>query len=527
MIVSDWRAQGVEKLEKHVLVHQLKKEGFNVSAIARKCELSRNTVYGYLERDFEEANEWVAKLGSRERKLDRYQMHILDWLREHPDLSASQISDWLEERCSFSEIGESTVRTYVRELREKYHIPKVLHARSYEAQNELPMGKQMQVDFGELKTRTSKGTTIKLYAIAFVLSHSRYKYVEWQEKPFTTRDVLRCHEKAFEYYGGITDEIVYDQDKLITVSENGGDILFTEEFQSYKENRQFRVYLCKKADPESKGKIESVVKFAKQNFGKNRTFHNMETWNEQCLAWLKRKGNYQVHNTIKKRPIEVFALEKPHLRKVSLPLSFESNRRSSIARMVHKDNVIKYKANRYSVPLGTYESGKNNSVYVQESDRQVVIKKSLEGSPIAVHELSEGKGKLIKNSNHSRDRSKGIAAYMETVKKAFQDTENIQLFLEEIHQRYPRYVRDQLQILQRTLKNHEPVIHEALSICIQEKLWSANDFHDVVQHLSRINNDLDSPPIYEDLSFRVPTELVKQKASLREIDRYIKILGGA
>lgn len=451
----------------------------------------------------------------------------MNWLQEHPDLSASQISDWLEERCSFTDVGESTVRTYVRELREKYHIPKVLHTRTYEALKELPMGKQMQVDFGELKVKTSQGKSIKLYTIAFVLSHSRYKYIEWQVHPFTTKDVLRSHENAFEYYGGITEEIVYDQDKLIAVSENGGDVIFTEEFQAYKANRNFRVYLCKKADPESKGKIESVVKFAKQNFGKNRVFHNIETWNEQCLAWLKRKGNFQVHNNTKKRPVEVFALEKPHLRKVSLPLSFESNLDTSIARMVHKDKVIKYKSNRYSVPLGTYRPGESNTVYVQEENEKLVIKKTKDGTPIATHAINTGKGKLIKNKDHSRDRSKGIIAYMETVKKSFENEDKIETFLSEIHQRYPRYIRDQLQILQRAVRSYEPFINQAINICVQENLWSANDFQDVDKHLSRIERKSDAISGYEDIPSQVPTELIKQKATLRDMDGYLKILGGA
>lgn len=142
----------------------------------------------------------------------------------------------------------------------------------------------MQVDFGEIKVKTFDGRTIKLYVIAFVLSHSRFKYAHWQERPFTTRDVLRCHEMAFEYYGGMTKEIVYDQEKLMTVSENGSDIIYTEEFQSYRQQRGFRIYLCRAADPESKGKIENVVKFIKGNFAKNRVFHQVDTWDEQCLA---------------------------------------------------------------------------------------------------------------------------------------------------------------------------------------------------------------------------------------------------
>ena len=445
-----WRFRKVNKLEPIVEVHQLKKQGFKVAAIARKCHLSRTTVYGYLAKDFEEALEWTEILKTRLRKLDPYQKQILSWLKEHPDLSASQISYWLEERCSFSDVGDSTVRTYVRELREKYQIPKTLTYRTYEDVEELPPGKQMQVDFGEIKVETSKGKWIKVYVIAFVLAHSRFKYAEWQDRPFITSDVLRAHENAFGFYGGRTEEIVYDQDKLMIVSENGGDIIFTEEFQAYKQQRGFSVYLCKAADPESKGKVENLVKFLKRNFAKHRIFHNITSWNEQCMRWLEKKGNDQVHNTTKKRPVEVFAMEKPHLRKVSALLSFESNHGSSITRTVHKNNIIKYQSNRYSVPLGTYHPHGDNTVYLRIDKDELIIEKA-PGDPLAIHALSKGKGQLIKNTHHSRDRTKGIQAYKNTIKQPFQDEQKIHLFLEEVSKRYPRYIRDQLQIIQKTI----------------------------------------------------------------------------
>lgn len=515
----------VLKLEKHVQVHQLRKEGFGIAAIARKCGITRNTVYSYLGKDFEEAFEWVSTLKTRRRKLDPYRDYILDWLKEHPDLSASQITDWLEERCSFKNVGDSTVRTYIKELREQYHIPKTLHYRTYEAVEELPKGKQMQVDFGEKTVPTSEGGKIKLYVIAFVLSHSRCKYAEWQDRPFTTRDVLRCHENAFQYYGGKTEEIVYDQDKLMSVSENGGDIIFTEEFQAYKEQRNFQVYLCRAADPETKGKIENVVKFIKRNFAKNRVFHQIDGWNEQCLSWLERKGNFQVHNTIKKRPIEVFAVEKPHLRKISTILSFESNLTSSITRIVHKDNIIKYRSNRYSVPLGTYNPGGNNMVYLRVENNQLIIEKSPKGEMLAVHSLSYGKGQLIKNSNHSRDRSKGINTYKETVKEQFHHEERIQIFLQEIQKRYPRYVRDQLQIIQKAATSYPSSSDKALEICVREKLWSGNDLHDIAKHLEEVtdNQKLNDSDIY---TLEESSVNIHEKAAQRKLDDYIKILGG-
>src|SRR5690625_5673270 len=92
--------------------------------------------------------------------------------------------------------------------------------RSHESVPELPMGSQAQVDFGQTEQLNTDGTKIKLRFIAFVLAHSRFKYMEWLDRPFTTRDVVRAHENAFQYFGGMPDELVYDQDALLIVSEN-------------------------------------------------------------------------------------------------------------------------------------------------------------------------------------------------------------------------------------------------------------------------------------------------------------------
>lgn len=306
----------MEKLYLYVQIHQLKEQGFKVSAIARKLGISRNTVYTHLDMTFEEATEWVASQETRKKKLDPYRDLIVTWLKEHPDMSSAQVEDWLKERYPNLQIAESSVRNYVNEIRDVYHIPRSTSEREYGAVDELPMGYQVQIDWGEFKAKNIDGKSIKLYFIVFVLSHSRYKYVEWLDRPFTVEDAIRCHENAFYYFGGVPEEIVYDQDHLITVSENAGDIILTTKFAAYKKERGFRLYICRKSDPESKGKIENVVKYVKRNFAKHRVFHNLEVWNEKCLAWLERRGNKNIHNTTKKRPVEVHALEKQHLRPV-------------------------------------------------------------------------------------------------------------------------------------------------------------------------------------------------------------------
>ncbi|UJF35520.1 helix-turn-helix domain-containing protein [Paenibacillus hexagrammi] len=181
----------------------MKEQGLKITQIARKLEVSRNTVYKFLEMNPDEFSKYLEQLETRQKKLDGYESSILQWLREYPDLSAAQIHDWLKERFQVQNISEGTVRNYVRDLRKKYNIPKVMQARQYEAVQDPPPGYQLQVDFGETKLRNLQGNLVRLWFMGFVLSHSRHKYVQWLDRPFTTKDVVDMHEEAFAFFGGI------------------------------------------------------------------------------------------------------------------------------------------------------------------------------------------------------------------------------------------------------------------------------------------------------------------------------------
>jgi hypothetical protein len=71
--------------------------------------------------------------------------------------------------------------------------------------------------------------------------------------------------------------------------------------------------LCRKSDPESKGKVENVVKYVKQNFLYNRSFTDIDSLNTEALAWLGRTANSLPHRSTKKRPVEEWEIEKPYL----------------------------------------------------------------------------------------------------------------------------------------------------------------------------------------------------------------------
>lgn len=222
------------------------------------------------------------------------------------------------------------------------------------------------------------------------------------------------------------------------------------------------------------------------------------------------------------------ALEKQHLKPVSPLLAIASDYSSSITRTVCPDNVIKYKSNRYSVPLGTYRRNGDNKVFIEIKEKELIIKKQSQGEILARHILSIGKGELIKNRQHSRDRSKGIQAYKETIIRQFNDGDQAMLFIQELSNRYPRYVRDQLQIVQYTLHHFRQEIEKALSICIKDQLWSANDLRDVSQHLARQKEteELQTPCHTKASQNDCVTRAREDTAPIREMDDYIKILGG-
>lgn len=523
----------VDKWEMYMEIQQLLKQGFSKVKVAEKLSISRPTVYRYLKRNPETMNEWIKGTKTRKKKLDDYKDIILSWLREHPDMSAAQVYDWLIERYQKLQIAESTVRPYVRGLRQHYNIPKVKSPRSYESLPELPMGSQAQVDFGQTEQLNADGTKIKLRFIAFVLAHSRFKYMEWLDRPFTTRDVVRAHENAFHYFGGIPDELVYDQDALLIVSENSGDLILTKEFQAYKEERNLVIWMCRGADPESKGKIENVIKYVKNNFAKHRIYYGLDTWNEAGWKWLSRTGNYKHHNTTKKRPIEVFTLEKQHLRPISQTIDNSHTNgyyTSSISRSVRKDNTIWYLSNRYTVPLGTFN--KIDKVYIETTDDRLLIIRETESGPIiAQHEMGKGKGELIQDTNHKRDRTKGIDAYIKTVAICFSEEDKAELYLQEIRKVRRRYIRDQLQLIMKHVKLQEQALLDlALDECMRRQLYSATDFVDMIQYLSR--QRLESITQLEHRSSDIESiqhwneSIAQTRTQTRDIAEYVSVLEG-
>lgn len=473
----------------------LKADGLKKSQAARYLGVCRATVDKYWDMDEAEYSRLSAASAKRKKKPDEYRGFVLDYLQKYPDASTAQIYDRIKEVSNMDdlEFTERTLRSYVTALRKEEDIPKPKMYRQYQEVPLLPPGYQGQVDMGEIWLKTPEGKRKKVYCFCMVLSHSRYKFAIWQTRPFTTRTFLYCHYEAFKYFGGIPEEIAYDQDKVLLASENHGDLLFTEKFSNFIEEMKFKVYMCRAADPESKGKVENVVKYVKGNFAQNRIFTDIDTLNEQCMDWLRRTGNKKVHDTTKKVPAEVFAVEKEFLQPVPERNSYDMLP-ETVTYPIRKDNVIVWKGNHYRVPLGSYEPGRR--VHMVVDGGKVAITDARTGDVLAWHHLPADKGNIVGERNKPRETSKTLKELEQKTRELFNDSESINSFMDHLKKIKTRYYRDQLYSITRLFDDYDTeTLEDALDYCLEKELYSAADFRSAAAYLntSRHSEALESP----------------------------------
>jgi transposase len=459
----------------------MRREGFTISRISRTVLLDWRTVKHYLSLNEAEYERFIERQSQRAKALQDYEVFVQGRLRLYPDTSAAQMHDWLKEK--YGDIGTVSSRTvfnFVAWVRQKYNLPRIRELRVYEMVDELPYGKQAQVDFGCYNMRNSLGNRVKVFFFIMVFSRSRYKYVWFSDTHFTAALAISAHELAFTFFGGIPCEIVYDQDRVFISDENRGDIILVDEFKAYTRERSFSLRFCRKADPESKGKIENVVKYVKQNFLYNRPFEDIETLNAAALGWLGRTANAMPHGVTQKPPATEWETEKaflaPHIAYAVKP--------QQQAYTLRKDNTLSWKSNFYTVPSGTYK-GRGSKVMLAEDNGQIVVS-DLSGKEICRHTIAIGKGQKVKNTDHIRDKAAAITELIDQVCKLLDDPQQGQLFLSAIRTHKPRYIRDQVMLVRQCIgQNEKQFINMALEYCCQNNISSAVDFKAVVLQYSR------------------------------------------
>lgn len=435
------------------VIHKIKSlydggNGLSIRAISSELGISRNSVRKYLRMD-ETAIAQQQDNPTRRKQLDTYRDYLVNLLVNYPGLSAVKIARKLKEKVGELPASERSIRRYVSALKEEVATGQL---RYYEpVVNDVP-GVQCQVDPGELRGVLVSGIETVIHFVVFVLSYSRLMYVGLSFKPLDTQQFIQLHDEAMRYFGGLPEECVYDQTKLVVISEKYRELTLNQRFYQYATTAGFRIHACEGYDPESKGKVESGVKYTKGDCFYGEVFRDEQHVRDHVLHWLDNVANVRTHGTTGELPIERFERDERHLLKPYLspacitPAATET-------RQADKTGLISWKANKYSVPM----LWQQNRVGVMENGNHLHITDLHSGELIASHELCYDKGRLIKNNNHYRDYEQRKETLEQEIATLIGDEAISSAICQQLKQSLPKVYKDQLYAARNILQKHVPL----------------------------------------------------------------------
>lgn len=500
-------------------IHKLKRGGRKLSQIASFLGMDKRTVKKYLAMSEQEFNDLQEQPPSRNKKLDEYEEFVRIRIEACLEASSAQVHDWLKEcHPHFIEVSEKTIYNFVLHVREKYNLLLEFAIREYQQVPELPYGRQAQIDFGEYNMTNSGKQRKKVYFFSLVLARSRYKYVFFSEHHFTAATAIAAHEQAFRFIDGYPEQVVYDQDRVLLSDENKGNLILTDAFRSYHSTRPFLLHFCRKRDPESKGKIENVIKYIKYNFLRGRIYFDIHVLNAQAIDWLERTANAKVHAKTHLVPAKEWMIEKNDLkplREAFVPME------NQLPYKARKDNTVGFKGNFYSLPVGTYKGPDTIVLLMQQSDELIIL--SSDKQEIARHKTSHLKGKLVCNSNHFRDTSIAVKELIDQAASRFSDVLQANLYLENVRSQSPRYVRDQVKMIQSVCEKYSTAqCDSALQYCMENTIFKASDFEPVL--ISIINQEPNEVSKITDKSLlqKAPYQVKPQTSNISDYNQILK-----
>ena len=251
---------------------------------------------------------------------------------------------------------------------------------------ETPPGEQAQVDWAEAGYYLDEvGKRRKVYAFIMILSFSRMLYVEWTTRMHVT-ELIACHQRAFEFFGGWTRRILYDNMKQVRLSPAQWNPLMMD-FLSHHgitpaTHRPYR--------PRTKGKVERAIRYLKENFLRGRTFVDLADLRAQGQHWQSEVANVRVHATTRERPCDLFTKEG-----LTPPSSIVAYRVSErLERVVDSEGFVRLRGSRYSVP----PTAVGQRVIVEQGEQRILVR--LGEVIIAEHPRATRAGECLAQPEH-------------------------------------------------------------------------------------------------------------------------------
>jgi transposase len=259
---------------------------------------------------------------------------------------------------------------------------------------ETPPGQQAQVDWGHLGVLEDGERRQAVWGFVFTLGHSRAMYTDAAtDQKLDT--FLRLHEAAFEMLGGVPQEILYDRIKTVVLgTDERGEVRWHPIFLDFARYWGFRPRLCRPYRAQTKGKVESGIRYVKRGFLPGREASSLEDFRSQLRAWVAGIANVRVHGTTHQVVREAWQAEQAHLQPLAgrPPYPYVPE----VRRRVGRDAYVAYGANRYSVPW----AAAGRDVWIREIAGRVEIYSGHER--LAGHPLCAGRHQVLTEPQHHR-----------------------------------------------------------------------------------------------------------------------------
>lgn len=232
----------------------------------------------------------------------------------------------------------SSVKRFVRKLGAATPLPF--------RRMECAPGAEAQVDFGSGAWVIEGGIRRRPHVLRITLSHSRKGYSEPVYRQ-TTENFIRVLENAFRHFGGVPRTLVIDNLKAAVKNADWFDPDLNPKVLAFARHYGTIILPTKPYTPRHKGKIESGVKYVKDNALKGRTFPSLEEQKRFLIHWETKVADTRIHGTTKRQVRRMFETERTALQPLpqeSFPFYHEGQRK------VHRDGHVEVARAYYSVP---------------------------------------------------------------------------------------------------------------------------------------------------------------------------------
>ena len=396
-------------------------------------------------------------------------------------ISISSIYDVLTER--FVENGEyhalpgseRSLRRYVSYLKNTGVVNiSSENTRVYDHVFETAPGEKMEVDFGEflLLNRTC------FHFICLVLLYSRYMIVIGQDHKFNSEEACRAIYTAFLRMRGSVSELVIDQDSVFVDSEKNGEVTLSTKFEDFVREQKISLFVCRKADPESKGSVENGVGYVKKRFLSARRDQDVPSLLQSLPGWLNR-ANHRIHNGTFCVPADIFReYEQPNLKPI-IPSLYNNLPNSYIPLELKGYPYVSYRSNKYFYPSSLAFSKVfyrivDETIYLYDSGMRLV----------AQYQISSLKGHSFQHEGFANKPTE----WMDTVQRMREkwNCADFQHFVNGVKKENPRYLNEQFRAIEGFLNQMNPEkkeVSQLLHYCCEHYRYKAAQFMDAYRQL--------------------------------------------